>query len=171
MANELVASFLPGDLTREQSVGYNRWAYVGGVGSFCGCRLNKLDNQGYVAIVKIPPGLTMATGLTFSWGFCDNAEFSSDPGLVVRFGITVKRLIAGETPNMDAAAGAEQFVNVTTQGTSGNLTIGTLAIANANLDSAAVGDRIGIRLRRNGTNAADTFQGSVLVTDLSVINT
>jgi hypothetical protein len=173
MANELVAQWSLGDVFREQSIGYNPWARAVLVGDACGLRLNKLDNQGYILRGLIPGSLTMGTGLTFGFEVTvpDTPDYSTDPGKVVRLGVTVKRIISGESLDIDTGAGAEQTVDVTLQATAGLVTVATLAIALANLDSAVVGNRFAARVRRIGSHANDTCRGSVVLTGLDVVNT
>lgn len=171
MAGELVANLTPADFFRETSVGYNPWSFSALVDDVRAMRLNKLDLDGYNCLSHIPGNLTMATGLTFRFALADNGELPSDLGKVVRVGITVKRMITGESGDIDAAAGAEQVVNVTLQATARLWTFATLAIANANLDSAVVGDAILWRIRRVGFNAADTAQSGALLLPVAVTNT
>jgi len=179
MANELVAQIGAADLWREGiGAGWNRSLVTSLVGSFAGIRLPKqTDAQGYTTIVQIPGSLTMGTGLTFTFALVDNGEYGIDPGKVIRLGLTTKRLAAGNTLSMDGTAGAgglaaEQTSDVTTQSTAGNLTVATFAIATANLPtSLAVGDLLGVRLRRVGSHANDTFQGSATIVYWGVKNT
>jgi hypothetical protein len=170
MANELVAQVNPADLFRLGGgpTKYNDRVISGVVG---GVRLKKSDANGYSCIVRVPPGLTMGTGLTFTFGLTDDGKDANDLGKVVRLGVTAKRLVGG-TDVMDlTVAGTEQTVDVTLNATSGVLVIGSLAIAAANLDSAVVGDRILFRVRRVGTHANDTCTNAVVLTDINVINT
>jgi hypothetical protein len=173
MANELVAQWNLGDVFREQSVGYNPWAHAVLIGDACGLRLNKLDTQGYVLRALIPGSLTMGTGLTFGFEVTvpDTPDYSTDPGKVVRLGVTVKRIISGESLDLDTGAGTEQTVDVTLQVTAGLVTVATLAIAAANLDAAVVGNRIAVRVRRIGSATQDTCRGSVILTQIDAVNT
>jgi hypothetical protein len=173
MANEVVAQWGVGNVFREQAVGYNPWARAVLIGDACGIRLNKLDTQGYILRGFISAGITMGTGLTFGFEVAlpDVPDFAADVGKVVRLGVTVKRVISGESLDIDAGAGAEQTVDVTLQATAGLVTVATLAIANANLDATVVGNRFLARVRRIGSATQDTAQGSVALTGIDVINT
>jgi hypothetical protein len=172
MANELVAQWGMGTVFREQAVGYNPWARAVLIGDACGIRLNKLDTQGYI-LRPHPGSLTMGTGLTFGFEVAlpDVPDFAADVGKVVRLGVTVKRIISGESLDIDTGAGAEQTVDVTLQATAGLVTVATLAIAAANLDATVVGNRFAARVRRIGSHANDTCQGSVVLTGIDVVNT
>lgn len=173
MANELVGQFTLANMVREQTVGYNPWARAVWVGDTAGVRLNKLDTQGYIVRGNVPGSLTMGTGLTFIFEVAlpDVPDFDADPGKVVRLGVTVKRVISGESLDLDAAAGAEQTVDVTLQATAALVTVATLAIANANLDSLAVNENYAARIRRVGSAAQDTCRGSVVLTLVVAKNT
>src|SRR5581483_5382438 len=111
--------------------------------------------------VFLIPAATLTTGLTFK-GALTNI-LASDVGLVVRLGITVKRLAADESTDLDAAAGAEQTVDVTLSANDQGIALISKAIANANLDSGAVGDLVAVRVRRIGTSGNDTAVGAVLL--------
>jgi hypothetical protein len=173
MANELVGQFTLANMVREQTVGYNPWARAVWVGDTAGVRLNKLDTQGYVLRGNVPGNLTMGTGLTFVFELAlpDVPDFDSDLGKVVRLGVTAKRIISGESLDMDAAAATEQTVDVTLQATAALVTVATLAIANANLDSLAVNENYAARVRRIGSAAQDTCRGSVAITLITIKNT
>lgn len=159
MSNTLVS---PRDFTRETTYGLDPVANLALVGDLHALPFEKLSDQGYTTTLFIPTG-SLTTGLTFLGLLTDDGRTPGDLGRVVRLGITVKRLVSGENADLDAAAGTEQTVDVTLQATSGNLTAFTLAIANANLDSAAVLNVIGIRIRRIASATQDTAQGRVLL--------
>lgn len=170
MATEAVAHSLLGNLFRESAMGHNQGLQVARSGDLVGWSFSKLSDQSITGTFCIPTG-TLTTGLTFKLATVDDGSDANDLGKVVRFGITVKRLADGETGNVDSGAATEQTVDVTLESTSGNITINTLAIANANLDSAAVADIVAIRVRRIGSHANDTCQGRVLLVGLAVYGT
>jgi hypothetical protein len=182
MAGELVAQLDPGSFYRESSTGYDLVLTSALTGTMRGVSLQKI-NPGSAsgtpavpweyldAIFTIPGNLTMATGLTFFLQVCDDGANAADLGLVVKFGISVKRLNANATTDLSTGAGTEQTGTVTLSSTTGGIAIFTLAIANANLNSAAVGDAIGVRIRRMGADAADTCNGRIVLVGGHVKNT
>jgi hypothetical protein len=173
MAAELVADLNIGNAYKETAVGYNPWARAVALGDMCGLRLHKTDANGYVWTFTIPGSLTMATGLTLTFTTClqDVPDFAADVGKVVRLGVTFKRLADGETTDIDTAAATEQTKDITLDATAGKVDVATLAVAAANLDSAVVGDRVAVRVRRIGSHANDTAQGSIVLLGIGVANT
>lgn len=182
MANELVATLYPFDLLSERSMGHDPTAsiaaYTGSVaGKLRGLSLPKVTvgtaaaAAGFTFVTTIPGSLTMSTGLTFAFVVSDDGSSAADLGTVVRLGVTVKRLINDETIDIDTAGGTEQTVDVTLSSTTGGVAVATLAVANANLDSAAVGNAIAVRVRRVGTASQDTCAGRVLLYGVHVKNT
>jgi hypothetical protein len=170
MSAELVAQCPPRVWDRQSAAGYTASNNAVQVSDMVGLRLNKLATDGYVTTFQIPGNLTVGTGITFYFEVVDNGEFSSDPGLVLQLGVTVLLLGSGDQP-LFSTGGTEQTVNITTQSTAGNITQATLAVANANLDSAVAGSLIAVRVRRIGTAAADTMQGSAILLTCTVKNT
>jgi hypothetical protein len=178
MSTELVASLRPVDLQREAPLGNSpAVTLVDSSGDVRGVSLPKYvtsaqRSYGYTALVRIPANLTMGTGLTFKFYLTDDGSNANDPGKKCYIGVTVKRMAADETFDVDTGAGTEQLVSVTLSSTAGGVAIGSLAIANANLDSAAVGDLVLIRIRRKGTDTTnDTCQGRVILMGAEIQNT
>lgn len=171
MANEFIAQLFPRDVSRESSMGTDARLSMVQVGDLAGLSFPKLATQGYAALVPISHANTFTTGLTFSLYTVDDGTQADDLGKVVRFGITVKRMVDGESVDIDTNAGTEQTVDVTLESTAGNVTVNTLAIANANLDSLGTGEAALIRIRRIGTASQDTCKGRVVLLGLSVKNT
>jgi hypothetical protein len=178
MAGELVAQVGLADLIRESEVGEYTPIQMGilPVGKARGLRLPKITagNQkglGYWGLVTIPAALTVSTGLTFTFPVTDDGAFGGDPGKVVRLGITVKKIASGETLDLDTASGAEVTADITLESTSGNAHLASIAVANANLDSAGAGDAIMYRIRRVGTAAQDTVNGAVYLLPGHIKNT
>lgn len=134
-------------------------------------RALKSDLNGWSALVKLPANLTYTTGLTFQFSVTDDGD-AANLGKVVVMGVTTKKVTSG-TDNYDIAAnaGTEQTVSLTLNSTAGVAVLGSLAITNANLDSAGAGDVVLIRIRRIGTNASDTAPGNVLIGPIFVTNT
>ena len=140
-------------------------------GNVLGVPLEKLDGKGFTFVVRVPTnGTPLSTGLTFQLALVDDTN-NSDPGKVVRIGISVKLLASTTDDLTTTGAGTEQFFTATMNATTGIITLLSAAIANANLDSAAAGSLLLVRVRRNGSNAADTHNGRVLLTNITVSDT
>lgn len=171
MANEYVDLIRPRDLVRlNGSPVTSNDLEVSGSGA--GVRLLKSDAAGFSFVTVIPGSLTVGTGVTLSLGVTDDGADAADLGKVVRLGVTVKKLASGsDSLAIGTGAGTEQTVDVMLDATSGEITLGALAIANANLDSAGAGDTALVRVRRIGTHANDTCQGTALLTHVAIKNT
>lgn len=171
MPNEMVAVLRPRDFYRLNGAHLDDSCLIQR-GSVGGLRLLKSDTQGFTAITAINAEHTMGTGLTLSIGVLDDGGDADDLGKVVRLGVTVKTLATGaDTLAIGTSAATEQTVDVTLDATSGEIVLAALAIANANLDSAAVGSTILVRVRRIGTASQDTCQGTAVMTHLYIRNT
>jgi hypothetical protein len=168
MALEAVASGV--SLARENAMGTDPAACRMASGDLVGVSLNKLTGQGYTTMLTIPAG-TLTTGVTFRLLLTDDGTNSLDLGKVVRLGLTVKYLSANSTTNLDTAAGDEKTVDVTLSTTAGGVAVGSLAIANADLDSAVVGGTIAVRVRRIGDHANDTCNGRVVLLHVAALAT
>jgi hypothetical protein len=162
MANEYVSELRPRDWFKESSDGTNPQTALVQIGDLYGLPFPKKTDEGYVSTFVIPTG-TLTTGLTFSGLLVADGTVASDYGKVVRLGITVKRLIDDESPDLDAAAATETTTDVTLKASGILLEAFTVAIANAALDSAAVGNQIGIRIRRLSSATQDTATGRVVL--------
>lgn len=176
MANEKVADVSAYALAscRETAMGYEGGLNLVNTpsGDIRGVSLPKLTDQGYSFNLLIPPNLTMGTGLTLKLPLVDDGANAADLGKVVRIGVTVKKIGgSADTEDIDTGAGTEQTVDVTLDSTTGEVAIGSLAIASANLDSAAVGDLIAVRVRRVADHANDTCKGRAILIGVFVINT
>jgi hypothetical protein len=169
--NEMVAVLRPRDFYRLNG-GYPDDSCLVQRGSVAGLRLLKSDTQGFTAVTAINAEHTMGTGLTLSIGVLDDGTDAADLGRVVRLGVTVKTLATGaDTLDIATSAATEQTVDVTLDATAGEIVLASLAIANANLDSAAVGSTILIRVRRIGAASQDTCQGTAVLTHVYIRNT
>lgn len=177
MANEFITQLGPRDFFRESTFGDTPHLYTeqaGGPGTsndVYGLSLPKLATQGYTALVPISHANTFTTGLTLTFYLVDDGTDSADLGKVIRLGVTFKRLIDGESADIDTAAATEQTSDITLQSTSGLIKVSTLAVANANLDSLATGEACLLRVRRISTATQDTCQGRVLLLGVSIKNT
>ena len=172
MANEDVQQLRPRDFFRESTAGTDAALSATPTGDMHGLSLPKLDSQGYTTWFTVDAALTVGTGLTFSLPVVDDGTNSDDLGKVVRLGITVKKLVSGsDTADLDTAAATESTVDVTLDATSGEITVGSKAIANAALDSVGAGDTAMLRIRRLGTNANDTCKGRIILLGVAIKNT
>lgn len=134
--------------------------------------LNKLANFGYTAISRIPAALTVGTGLTFTVLVTDDGSDPADLGKVVRLGITVREILTtADELDLDASAATEATADVTLDATSGQVVIGSIAIANAALDSIGAGDYFAFRIRRLADHANDTAPGRVALVAVGIANT
>jgi hypothetical protein len=171
MANEFLAQLTPRDFFRESAMGTQDMFNLAQVGDLAGLVFPKLATHGYTALVPISHANTFTTGITLSLYTVDDGADAADLGKVVRFGITPKRLIDAETVDVDTGAATEVTVDVTLESTAGNITVNTVAIANAALDSLASGEAMLLRIRRIGSHANDTCQGRAIVLGASIKNT
>lgn len=179
MATEFVASLRPLDLQREMSLGSDpELVQCQPVGAdIRGVPLPKYKTAaalayGYTGAFRIPANLTMGTGLTFKIYLTDDGASATDLGKKVYVGITPKRIINDETVDIDTGGAAEALVSITLSTTTLGVAIGSLAIANAALDSLAVGELALIRVRRKGTDTTnDTCPGRAVLLGVEVQNT
>jgi hypothetical protein len=189
MASEFVAYIGPADFQRETDLGNDlSVVYALGPGEALpssttpgadirGLSLPKyqrgnLTSYGYTFTFRVPLNLTMGTGLTFVLYMTDDGNNAIDLGTVVVVGLTLKRLAANATVDVDASGATEVTANATLSSTSAGISKTSIAIANASLPSSlAVGDLVMGRLRRVGTSASDTCQNRVLLYAMAVNNT
>src|SRR4051812_18502242 len=154
MADEFVDMLRPGVFTPE---GFAPGGYLIASNDIRGLPCPKLATVAYNAISRIPGSLTVGTGLTFTVYVSDDGSTASDLGLVVRYGITVKRIVSGtDTLDLDTGAATEATTDITLAATTGIVKTGSIAIANAALDSVVTGNHFAVRVRRIGTHANDT---------------
>lgn len=128
-------------------------------------------DTGFYFMSRVPTnGTPVSTGLTFQILLVDDPS-NSDPGKVVRLGVTVKK-IASTTDDLTATgAGTEAVGTATMNATTGIVTALSIAVTTSNADSIAAGDLIEVRIRRTGSNASDTHKGVVLVAQVTVSDT
>jgi hypothetical protein len=177
MANEFVARL--SNMRRELDVNipqYNRKVCPNG--DLSGYLLPKVatgalaKTLGLVDSFIIPANLTMATGLTFKLPITDDGTNAGDLGKVVRIGVAAKLIVSGtDNTDIDVGGATEQTVDVTLSATSGVIVTGSLAIALANLDAAAVGGLVMVRVRGVGDASQFTAQGPIILIDPYVLNT
>lgn len=116
-------------------------------------------------------GTPLPTGLTFGLLWSDDPD-NSNPAGVVRIGISVARIVSGtynvRTPT---AFGTEVLASLTAPATVGIVTLSSVAVANANLQSLAAGEPFAVKVRRVPTDAADTHTGRILIHAMTVRDT
>jgi hypothetical protein len=127
------------------------------VGLSNGLGYNKLVDSGAVWVNRLPATASFATGATFSLMVADDVN-NADPGKVARFAVTVKKLATGTDV-------------ITLPATAGVVLVGSVAIVAANLDGAAAGDWVLLRVRRLGTSANDTHRGRVVLLGVEMRDT
>jgi len=176
MANELITQFGPADFYRESSYGYNLPAQSCLVGNVRGLSFQKLIQaqikEYYNLTCIVPSAAALGTGITVILNLVDDGQNSVDLGLVARFAVTPYNLSAsGATVDFAAGGGTETAGNATLSSTTLNPVQLSIAIANAALNSLAVGNILGLRFRRVGDNSADTAPGRVVLLGGYVKNT
>jgi|GEM_PF-6451429 len=126
--------------------------------------------SGAVWLARLPATAGLSTGATFALMVAEDVR-NADPGKVARFAVTVKKLATG-TDVIDAdGGGTETAADLILPSTSGVVLTGSIAIVVANMDSAAAGDWVLIRVRRLGTHANDTHKGTVVLLGVDVRDT
>lgn len=169
-ATGAVNRWSPMDLQGMRSMGHESSMYIGPTPGNLhrGIALPKNRNAGYQDVVKIPPSVTLATGIKLDFALVDDGSSTVDLGKAVVLGVIVKKLTSG-TDNLDisSSAGAEVAQAVTLAATSGVVTLATVSVPNANLDGAAAGDTIEVLIRRVGDSPSDTCFGRVLCASIT----
>jgi hypothetical protein len=183
MASEFVAFLQPNDFNRETDMGREPALNLAfnPINDLPGLSLPKyargnLVAYGYTTTFRIPANLTLGTGLTFKVYLSDDGQNAIDLGKVVKVGITLLDITQGPSNfDLDTAEtelATEVTASATLASTTGVASVTSVAIANAALPaSIAVGDVVAMRIRRVGTNAADTCTGRVLLYCVAVQNT
>ncbi len=175
MSTEFVASLGPNDFMRETTLGSDPELVLVSAGDVRGVSLPKfiLSNNkvfGYIALFRIPLNLTMGTGLTFTLYLKDDGSDASDLGKKVYIGLTVKRMIADETTDIDVGGSTEVLTEETLSTTAGGLKVAAIALTS--IDSLAVGELCMLRVRRKGSDTThDTCPGRVILLRCDVANT
>jgi hypothetical protein len=93
---------------------------------------------------------------------------SAGAGLVVRLGVTAKLLATGADVTTFAGSDTEVAYDVTMDATTGELVLADLALLNADLEAVAAGGRLLFYVRRIGTHANDTHQGTIGIGTIEV---
>jgi hypothetical protein len=176
MAGELIAQFNAFQLNHESSAGFNAGYQLVSAGAYRGVSLQKLIQsqlmEYYSFCCVVPAAAALATGITVVLNIVDDTTSILDPGTVLDIGVTAQNLSAsGALASFTTGVGAEQTGTVTLSSTSRNPVQISIAIANAQLSSLAVGNILGLRIRRVGDNVADTCQGRAILLSGMIKNT
>jgi hypothetical protein len=176
MAGEIIASFGAVGLNRESSAGFNLGFQFVTAGAYRGASLQKLIQSQLIEYYSfsciVPAAATLATGITIVLNIVDDTLNSLDLGKVLDMGVTAQNLSAsGAMTNFTGGVGTETTGTVTLSSTSRNPVQISLAIANAQLNSLAAGNILGIRIRRIGDNASDTVPGRAVLLGGIIKNT
>jgi hypothetical protein len=168
MASEYEVSLRPRDFMRTN--GPLTTNDLAPTGVSAGLRLLKSDVTGYTAIFRLT-STAVGTGLTVKILVVDDGKDSADLGKVVRMGAAVK-LIASGTDDLTATGiGTEVEGSATLDATTGQAVELSIALTQAEADGiAALGWGL-LRIRRIGTAATDTCQGTAILLAVEVINT
>lgn len=140
------------------------------VGLANGLGYNPRVDSGAVWVARLPATAAFATGATFSLMVADDVN-NPDPGKVARFAITVKTLASGTDSITATGGGTETAADLTLPSTAGVVLTGSIAIVTANMDGAAAGSWVLIRVRRLGTHANDTHRGRVVLLGVDMRDT
>lgn len=143
--------------------------YLKPVGSTAGAALMKDDTDGYTIVAQVPFGSTLTAGLTFNLYVTDDGKTADDLGKGVVVGVTPKKLASNtDTLAIGTGAAAEATGTATLNASSGIVQVVSIAILNAALDGLAAGDFMLLRIRRIGSNAADTALGTAVLLGVDI---
>jgi len=140
------------------------------VGLGGGLGFNAQTAAGAVWYARLPATAALATGASFALLVADDTN-NPGPGLIARFGISVKKLTSGTDSLNTTGFGTEATVDLTLPATPGIVLIGAAAILVAAMDGAAASDWVMIRVRRLGTAVQDTHRGRVVLLGVDVRDT
>lgn len=140
-----------------------------GDGLVAGFPLPKLDGVGFTFVSRIPAlGTPVGTGLTFGLLLVDDPG-NTGAGLVVRVGITVKKIVSGTDTLTFTGADTETEASVTMDATTGEVV--AAAVACTAIDSLAASSWYLVRVRRLGIASTDTHLGRVICIGAEVRDT
>ena len=145
-----------------------------GVGLGLGIGFPELEVSAVLAAFLVPAAVALGTGLSISLLLADD-PLNSSPGKVAQFGVTVGPIVSTSTYDESTtgplAGSTEVTANVTTPATAGVLVTLAIAVPIADMNSLAAPGWCLIRIRRNGTAAADTHRGRVVLLGADIGNT
>lgn len=170
MAGELIATFGVQDLYVERNQGYDDKLKTVQIGALRGVSLPRLIRasvvEKYNTNVIVAAAAALATGITVVLQLVDDGTDPADLGKVIQLGVQAFNLSAsGAKVDLSGNSGAEQTFTATLSSTSLVSVQASVAIANAQLASLAVGNLLALRIRRLGDtsvwndNTTDTCPG------------
>lgn len=110
----------------------------------------------YTVFVAVIPSHYSGGGLTFKLSWMAASATSND----TKWGVCIERDNANNHDLDSDNFATEQTATGTANGTSGKLTETTITVSSgANMDSAAAGDPIRVKVRRLATDGSDTMSG------------
>ena len=165
MAGETIVQLGAQDLRKNSALGYNPaasrapWAITESTRR----RSQRTPTPVTTSSSRPRPGPPLTTGFKVDLVLVDDGKDANDLGKVAVFGVLMKKLASGtDTLDMTFSVGGEITANATLAATAGVITTLTVSVPNASADSVAAGDTFMMRIRRVGTNAADTCSGRIL---------
>lgn len=166
---DLIEFLRPGDLQPDNGpLNQNRIVPVASTG-LGALPLGKSD--GYLSMFQVPiNGTPLATGLTIGVCIVDD-PLNPGAGKNVRLGVTVVPDLTTSGVLTAPAHTNEVLATVAVDATEGEVTIASVAVANAGLTSLAAGNFARVYVRRVGTDALDTHPGRVLLVGVSIKDT
>jgi hypothetical protein len=182
MAGELIATFGVQDLYPERNQAYDDKLKTVVVGALRGVGLPRLLRaqvvEKYNFSCIVPAAAVLGTGITVVLLLVDDGTDPTDLGKVVQLGVQAYNLsAAGAKVDLSGSSGAEQTFTATLSSTSLVSVQASVAIANAQLASLAVGNLLALRIRRLGDtsvwndNLTDTCRGRPVLLGGIVTNT
>jgi hypothetical protein len=171
MANEHIARLDPQSFINCGGTTFLGGPYSGrsslAVGCGAGVSLEPGKTTSVYAGVRIPEAAALATGITADLAVGMPAGTISIPKAVV-LGITIGPVTSGtstfdEDGSTGPLAGSTEVTATITLVANPVIVVQAFAIVIAKLNSLAAGGHALVRIRRLGTNAADTFTGPVVL--------
>lgn len=166
MANEKVAD-LPVSVWRRLNGHPSTFDFVPS-GSYGGLRLLKSDEDGFVAAFSLGEIGALNATFTVRLALTDDGKDADDLGKGVRLGVTIKLLADGETLAIGTSGGTEVEATATLDAATGEVEL--VSIASVGYDSMTEPTMGLIRVRRIGSNAADTCKNAPLLVHADIIN-
>ena len=173
-AGDTLAHVRPQDFSR--SDGFPGDVILRPNGRVVGNPLGKGDATGkgagdYTGVHFIPStGAPLVIGVTLALLLQDDPE-NAGAGLVVRLSVSVKPMVTAVDDGTVPLAANEVAASVTINAVAGVVTTALIAIPLAKLNALAAGGWAMVRVRRLGSNSADTHPGRVLLTGCVVKDT
>src|SRR6185503_17539715 len=122
--------------------------------------------------VRLPTAVAVGTGLSFQLLLADDPNNAS-AGKVCKFGVTVSPLTS-DTSTLDdttLASSTEDSASITMPSTANAVHVATITQVVAHENSLAAGNWALVRIRRLGSNSAETHTGTVVLLGVHAYNT